>query len=232
MLAGVDAGRDGARQPPRASSRRRRKLFEVCQAATCRCVTFLNKIRPSGPRAARAARRDRGPHRPAPDAGDLAGPGIAEDLRGVIDRRTGELHPLHPHRPAAPQLAAGGARRQRLVAMAERGPRAGGRAPATSAGCSTPSAPTLDLESFLAGDCDARLFFGSALTNFGVRMLLDAIVDLGADPVAASTEQGRAAPARGAVVGVRVQGPGEHGPVAPRPTWRSPASARAASSAA
>ena len=79
----------------------------------------------------------------------------------------------------------------------------------------------LDLESFLAGD-STPLFVGSALTNFGVRMILDAIVDLAPPPSPARRRQGRAAPARRRVLGVRVQGPGEHGPVAPRPAGVRP----------
>ena len=79
----------------------------------------------------------------------------------------------------------------------------------------------LDLPSFLAGD-STPLFVGSALTNFGVRMLLDAVVDLAPAAVAARRRQGRAAAARRRVLGVRVQGPGEHGPVAPRPAGVRP----------
>ena len=39
----------------------------------------------------------------------------------------------------------------------------------------------VDLKGFLAGEV-TPVFFGSALTNFGVRLLLDAVVDLAPSP--------------------------------------------------
>ena len=49
------------------------KLFEVCRARNVPLLTFLNKWDRPGPRRARAARRDRGPARPAAGAGHVAG---------------------------------------------------------------------------------------------------------------------------------------------------------------
>ena len=72
----------------------------------------------------------------------------------------------------------------------------------------------VDLPSFLAGD-STPVFVGSALTNFGVRMILDGVIDLAPPPSPKVDDAGTAPTARRRLLGVRVQGPGEHGPVAP-----------------
>ena len=78
------------------------------------------------------------------------------------------------------------------------------------------AAPPFDREAFLAGQ-QTPMFFGSAVNNFGVREVLDALVDLAPPP---ADRGGDAAhrPARRAEVQRRgVQDPGQHGPGAPRP---------------
>ena len=97
------------------------------------------QVRPPGPRAARAARRDRGARSgcdPTPATWPV---GIAGDLRGVIDRRTRRVHPLHPHRPRGVAGARGA--RARPTSPPPRRARHG-RSPRTRSACSTPSAPT------------------------------------------------------------------------------------------
>lgn len=51
----------------------------------------------------------------------------------------------------------------------------------------------IDIKGFLAGEV-APVFFGSALTNFGVRLLLDAVVDLSPSPAARPSEEGEPRP--------------------------------------
>ena len=77
--------------------------------------------------------------------------------------------------------------------------------------------PPFDLESYRAGHL-TPVFFGSALNNFGVRELLRGRRRTGA---AAAAAAGRAArrsmPEEDDGRRLRVQGPGQHGPAAPRP---------------
>ena len=61
------------------------------------------------------------------------------------------------------------------------------------------------------------MLFGSAVLNFGVRYLLDTLVDLAPPPDAATGRRGPAAGHRRAVLRLRVQGPGRHGRRPPRP---------------
>ncbi len=51
----------------------------------------------------------------------------------------------------------------------------------------------VDIDRFLAGEA-TPVFFGSALANFGVRLLLDAVVDLAPSPGARTTRDGGARP--------------------------------------
>ena len=79
---------------------------------------------------------------------------------------------------------------------------------------------TLDIDSFLAGRT-SPLFVGSALTNFGVRHLLDAVVDLAPGPSPIADVAGERTRARHAVLGIRVQGAGQHESLPTGTTWRS-----------
>ena len=132
---------------------------------------------------------------------------------GVIDRRTGEFTRFT--RTARGATIA--AEETRAAPTAPRPRRARrGRRRSTSAALLDAVGADVDVTSFLAGE-STPVFVGSALTNFGVRMLLDAVDRPGAVAVAATRRRRRAAAARRAVLGVRVQGAGQHGPVAPRP---------------
>jgi peptide chain release factor 3 len=61
------------------------------------------------------------------------------------------------------------------------------------------------------------VFFGSALTNFGVQEMLDGFIEHAPLPPALRRRQPRSSPGRGSVHRFRVQDSGEHGPAAPRP---------------
>jgi peptide chain release factor 3 len=60
--------------------------------------------------------------------------------------------------------------------------------------------PPLDIEAYLAGR-QSPVFFGSAITNFGVRELLDAFVEHGPSPRAFVTESRTVAPTETALTG-------------------------------
>src|SRR5690606_34121317 len=98
--------------------------------------------------------------------------GIAGDFRGVIDRRTNEFirftrtargatvaaeELVDPERAAAEEGDAWETAQSELELLAG-------------------VTPDFDHKAFLAGE-QTPVFFGSALTNFGVRLLLDAVID-------------------------------------------------------
>src|SRR4051794_30018259 len=152
------------------------KLFEVCRARNVPVITFLNKYDRPGrePLALLDEIEELIGLRPTPVTWPVGGPG---DFRGVIDRRTGDF-----------------VRYQRSVRgtteALEETVRPGQAAPGEDVAlarareeCELLGAIGADLDpaSFLAGS-SSPLFVGSALTNFGVRHVLDAVVDLAPAP--------------------------------------------------
>ena len=214
MLAGVDAV-VMVLDTAKGIETQTLKLFEVCRARRLPVLTFLNKYDRPGrePLELLDEIESKIGLRPTPVTWPV---GIAGDLRGVIDRRTGDYirftrtdrgASLSPELLVPADVAAVEEGRAWEVAQDE-------------IGLLDAIGADLDPESFLAGD-STPVFVGSALTNFGVRMILDAIVDLAPSP-SPGRHQRRAATARRRVLGVRVQGPGQHGPVAPRPPGLRP----------
>jgi peptide chain release factor 3 len=164
------------------------KLFEVCRARRLPVLTFLNKYDRPGREPLELLDEIEAQIglRPTPATWPV---GIAGDLRGVIDRRTGEyVRFTRTERGAA--LAP-----EELVptgrAAAEEGA-AWDRA-VDEVGLLDAVGADVDAASFLAGD-STPVFVGSALTNFGVRMLLDAVVDLAPAPAARLDVDGVARP--------------------------------------
>ncbi len=162
------------------------KLFEVCRDRGLPLLTFLNKW-----------------DRPGRDGlelldeihsqiGLLATPvtwpvGFAGDFRGVIDRRDGSYtryervargakiapeEEVDPERAAAEEGEAWTTAQDELELL---------------------DGQDLDVESFLAGETTPT-FVGSAITNFGVGKLLDAVVDLVPSPSARLDEEGKPRP--------------------------------------
>jgi peptide chain release factor 3 len=150
------------------------KLFEVCRQRSMPLLTFVNKW-----------------DRPGLDPLELVDQiestldvavspvtwpvGIAGDFRGVIDRRSGDYTRFT-------RTARGATVAPEELVDADRAAVEEGdvwdRALEESA-----ILDELDVESFLAA-VSTPTFFGSALTNFGVGMLLDAVVDLVPPPAA------------------------------------------------
>jgi peptide chain release factor 3 len=153
-----------------------RKLFEVCRARRLPVVTFLNKYDRPGREPLELLDEIEAQIglRPTPVTWPV---GVAGDLRGVIDRRTDEyIRFTRTDRGASlsPELLV-----PTEVAAADEG--AAWQTAQDEIGLLDAVGADLDVASFLAGD-STPLFVGSALTNFGVRMLLDAVVDLAPPP--------------------------------------------------
>jgi peptide chain release factor 3 len=152
------------------------KLFEVCRSRDLPVITFLNKFDRPGREALELLDEieTQIDLRPTPATWPV---GIAGDFRGVIDRRDGRFtrftrttrgsaiapeEDVDPHRAAVEE----GAAWQRAHDE-----------------CALLDAVGADVDpiSFLKGE-STPVFVGSALTNFGVRHVLDAISDLAPAP--------------------------------------------------
>ena len=152
------------------------KLFQVCRSRNLPVVTFFNKYDRPGrdPLELLDEVEEQIGLKPTPVTWPV---GIPGDFRGVIDRRSGDFirfvrtahgAELSPEEVVSPDDAAS---------------TEGAAWTAALDGCSLLDAigADLDVESYLAG-VTTPVFVGSALTNFGVRMLLDAVVDLAPAP--------------------------------------------------
>ncbi|MGA9279109.1 GTP-binding protein, partial [Ilumatobacter sp.] len=154
------------------------KLFEVCRSRELPVLTFLNKLDRPGlePLELLDQIEEQIGLRPTPATWPVGSYG---DLRGVLDRRT-DVFTRFTRTARGSQIA-----------PEEDGPaeRAADEEGAAWEKCAEESellaamGADVDLESFLAGE-STPVFAGSALTNFGVRHLLDAIVDLAPAPTA------------------------------------------------
>jgi len=153
------------------------KLFEVCRSRELPVLTFLNKLDRPGlePLELLDQIEDQIGLRPTPATWPVGSHG---DLRGVLDRRTdvftrftrtarGSQIAPEEDVPAERAAAEEGAAWQKCAEESELLDAMGA---------------DVDPPSFLAGE-STPVFAGSALTNFGVRHLLDAIVDLAPAPM-------------------------------------------------
>ncbi len=145
------------------------KLFEVCRSRGLPILTYVNKW-------------DRPGLSPLELIDDIEAKlgllctpvtwpvGISGDFRGVVDRRSGDFirftRTAHGSTEAPEEIVAPD------LAEVEEGPAW------TDAldELELVSGATHDSEMFLAGE-STPMFFGSALTNFGVRLLLDSVID-------------------------------------------------------
>jgi len=160
------------------------KLFEVCRDRGLPLLSFVNKYDRPGrsPLELLDEIETKIGLVPTPATWPI---GAAGDFRGVMDRRGGELVRF--------------ARTARGATEAPEEVLDAGRAEAEEGDAWRAACDELDLldavgadvdrKAFLAGD-STPVFFGSALTNFGVRLLLDAVVDLAPAPTARDDEAG------------------------------------------
>ena len=148
------------------------KLFEVCRSRNLPVITFLNKLDRPGmePLELLDQIEEQIGLRPTPATWPV---GSFGDLRGVIDRRT-DVFTRFTRTARGSQMA------PEEDVPADRAADEEGAAWIKSTeetDLLSAMEADVDLASFLAGE-STPVFAGSALTNFGVRHLLDAIVDL------------------------------------------------------
>jgi len=148
------------------------KLFEVCRARNLPVLTFLNKFdRPVlDPLELLDEIEAKINLRPTPVTWPV---GDAGDFRGVIDRQRGIF--IRFTRTARGSTIAPEQEMSFAQAEAEEGTL--WKKAMDGVGLLDAVGADFDLKSFLAGE-STPLFVGSALTAFGIRALLDAIVDL------------------------------------------------------
>jgi peptide chain release factor 3 len=148
----------------------------VCRARNLPILTFLNKYDRPGREPLELLDEIEAQIgvRPTPVTWPV---GIPGDFRGVIDRRTGDF--VRFARTARGTKAAP----EELVGGVDAAAQEGGAWAAAAEECALLDevGATLDVKAFLAGEA-SPLFVGSALTNFGVRHLLDAVIDLAPPP--------------------------------------------------
>ncbi len=152
------------------------KLFEVCRARRLPVITFLNKCDRPGrdPLELLDEIEAQIGLRPTPVTWPV---GILGDFRGVIDRRSGQF--VRFARTTRGATAAAEQIIDRAQASIEEG--AAWHQASEEVALLQAVGADLELESFLQGET-SPLFVGSALTNFGVRHLLDAVIDLAPPP--------------------------------------------------
>ena len=152
------------------------KLFEVCRSRNLPVLTFLNKLDRPGrdPLELLDEIEAQIGLSPTPVTWPVGEPG---DVAGVVDRRDGSFV-----RYGRSAHGAGEASELRLD-PAEAAAAIGARWETAMESCALLDevGATFDQKTFLAGET-SPLFVGSALTNFGVRHLLDAVVDLAPSP--------------------------------------------------
>ncbi|MEY3617832.1 MAG: peptide chain release factor 3, partial [Actinomycetota bacterium] len=153
------------------------KLFNVCRSRNLPVLTFFNKFDRPGrdPLELLDEVEQQIGLRATPATWPV---GIPGDFRGTIDRRTGEFTKYT-------RTARGAAAAPEEIIPAERAAAEEGDAWKVALdGCGLLDAigADVDLPSFLAGK-STPVFVGSALTNFGVRALLDAVAELAPPPL-------------------------------------------------
>ncbi len=165
-----------------------RKLFEVCRARKLPILTFLNKCDRPGrdPLELLDEIEQQIQLRPTPVTWPVGAPG---DFRGVIDRRSGQF--VRFARTARGSTEAGEELVDRERAAAEEGD-AWVQA-INDIDLLDAVEADFDADSFRSGE-SSPVFVGSALTNFGVRHLLDAVVDLAPAPTPRADRDGRSRP--------------------------------------
>ena len=175
VLSAVDAAvmvLDGAK----GIEAQTRKLFEVCRNREIPIVTFINKWdRPArDPLELLDEIEDQLVLDPVPVTWPV---GEGERFSGLIDRRSGDF--VRFARTAGGATVAGEEIIEAGRAEAEEG--AAWHEARDALELIDAASAELDIKRFEAGEL-SPVFYGSALTNFGVRLLLDAIVDMAPAP--------------------------------------------------
>ena len=148
------------------------KLFDVCRQRGLPLLTFINKWDRPGrePLELLDELSEQLSLEPVPITWPV---GIAGDFRGVVDRRNGEFTRFT-------RVARGATEAPEELVDAARAATEDGQSWDEAAALIElldGTVADLDRKAFLAAE-ETPVFFGSALTNFGVRKLLDAVIDL------------------------------------------------------
>ncbi|MGI8940123.1 MAG: peptide chain release factor 3 [Iamia sp.] len=164
------------------------KLFEVCRERNLPLITFINKWDRPGRDPLEVI--DEVEQRIGVVPTPLTWPvGLAGDFRGVVDRRTDRYIRFT-------RVARGATEAPEEVLDAAAAAEAEGESwdrAADELALLDEVGAEHDDELFQAGETSPT-FFGSALTNFGVRLLLDAVVDLAPSPGPRADEAGKERP--------------------------------------
>ena len=160
------------------------RLFEVARERHIPLITFVNKYdRPAlEPLALIDEIEAQLGLAPAPVTWPV---GSAERFRGVVDRRDSSFHRFE--RTARGASMGAEERLHHGQAAAEEGDEWAQAEEET--GLLEAVGANLDLDAYLRG-VSTPVFFGSALSNFGVRLLLDAMIELAPAPEAMGTSDG------------------------------------------
>ncbi|MEL7445864.1 MAG: peptide chain release factor 3 [Pseudomonadota bacterium] len=162
-----------------------RKLFEVCRLRSVPIITFVNKV----------DREGRDPFETLDEVADMlaldvspqAWPiGMGGQFEGILDFATGEVS-----RPEGPSKAFLGTREADAAIPEEF---------AEGAELAQVGYPEFDLEAYRNGDL-TPVYFGSALKNFGVNELIDAIAKYAPPPRAQPAGEEQIAPSHDEVTG-------------------------------
>jgi peptide chain release factor 3 len=153
------------------------KLFEVCRERNLPLLTFINKWDRPGREGLELLDQIEAQLSivPTPATWPV---GLAGDFRGVVDRRSGDY--IRFTRTARGATEAG-----EEILTAEQAAEVEGdawRHAADDLSLLDEVGAHADVGRFRKGEA-TPVFFGSALTNFGVRLLLDAVIDLAPSPL-------------------------------------------------
>ena len=162
-----------------------RKLFEVCRLRSVPIITFVNKVDREGKSAFDLL--DEVADTLALDVSPQAWPvGMGGTFEGVLDFASGAVS--RPEGPSKEFLGKRDADAQFPAEVAEEAELARG------------GYPEFDLEAYRHGDL-TPVYFGSALKNFGVAELIDAIARFAPPPRPQPSSEGPVDPARDEVTG-------------------------------
>jgi peptide chain release factor 3 len=163
------------------------KLFQVCRARNLPVLTFLNKYDRPGREPLELLDEIEAQIglRPTPATWPV---GSGEDFGGLIDRRTG----TYTRFVRTARCASMAVEDTVPVAEGDTGTRAW-RTALDECGLLDAVGADVDEKTFLAGE-STPVFIGSALTNFGVRLLLDAVVEMAPPPSPREDRSGSARP--------------------------------------
>ncbi len=151
------------------------KLFQVARARGIPLLTFINKC--DRPALGALELVDDLESQLGMDATPVTWPiGMGPDFRGVVDRRSGEVWQYERTSHGATRAGEDRAASEDLTVHGDVG-----LATAAELELLAAVAADHDPKRFLAGET-TPMFFGSALWNFGIRLILDALVDMAPAP--------------------------------------------------